>query len=157
MEKILKKISEKFFWHKKNILKKRIQFFLILFVFLVWIFSVKTNFSDIKDISAKIFLENFSDEQEKNFWDEKKFLSLADFLEKIKSWNDEKIEDLEKIYWIKFPKFWEILDERVTQVWIYVHFYFEATMWKWGVIHEFEYDWKILDWKVVDLFESTEK
>lgn len=146
---MLKKIKNFFgekFWRKKNKnFRKKLQLFLVIFVFLLWIFSFK--FWEIKDFSAKIFLENFSENIK-----EKKFLTLSDFLKKIKSWDEKKIKILESIYWKKFEIFWDILDEKVIQTWDKINFYFEATVWKWDSIHEFNYKWKISkDWKILNI------
>jgi len=144
---MLKKIKN-FFGFKKSKKQKYLQLWLIIFVFLLWIFSFKID--EIKDISAKIFLENFS--QKENI-QEKKFLNLWEFLEKIKSWDEKKIQDLEYIYWKNFENFWEILDEKVFQNWDKIKFYFEVTVWKWDSIHEFNYEWKISeDWKILEIF-----
>ena len=151
---------KKFFWkifkkqkNKQKEFKKNFQLLLIILVILIWAFSVKTvDIAQIKDISAKIFVENFWNNLEKK--EEVKNLNLSEFLEKIKSWDEKNIKELQKIYWIDFPIFWEILDERVTQVWNLIHFYFEATVWDWDSVHEFEYDWKNIDWEIQDLFES---
>ena len=147
-------IKKKFFQKRKKNVSK-IQLFLIIWVILIWAFSVKTvDVAKIKDFSAKIILENFWSD-EKNFSEhEKNFLTLEKFLEKIKSWKESEIENLEYIYEMNFENFWEILDERVTQVWNLIHFYFEATVWEWDSIHEFDYDGKIIDGKIVNLFES---
>lgn len=176
---MLKKIKNFFgekFWRKKNKnFRKKLQLFLVIFVFLLWIFSFK--FWEIKDFSAKIFWENVSschsreggspgcDDWKKDFvldnsvldsgsspeWQEI-FLNLSDFLKKIKSWDEKKIKILESIYWKKFEIFWDILDEKVIQTWNKINFYFEATVWKWDSIHEFNYEWKISkDWKILNI------
>lgn len=147
LKKIKNFFGEKFSKKNKNF-KKKLQLWLIIFVFLFWIFSIK--FDEIQDFSAKIFLESFS--EEKNI-EEKIFLNLWEFLEKIKSWDEKKIQDLEYIYWKNFENFSEILDERVVQNWDKIKFYFEATVWKWGSIHEFNYEWKISEeWKILEIF-----
>jgi len=139
----------------KKIFKQKIRFFLVILVVIFWIFSIKNiDFNQIEDFSAKIILENFW-EYKKNFYENKNvqenFLDLKNFLEKIKSWDEKKINKLQKIYWISFPKFWEILDEKVVQTWDKIKFYFEATIWKWDSIHEFFYEWKIVNWKVLEV------
>ena len=132
MQKFFKKILQHvalvaWIGKTENNVKKNIQLFLIIWVVLVWFFSIKTIWvANIQDFSAKIISENFLNSEKKFFKENKKFLTLENFLEKIKSWKNEDLKNLEKTYWIKFPKFWEILDEKVTSVWQYVYFYFEV-------------------------------
>lgn len=150
--KILKKIKNIFnkkFQKRGSNVKNKIQLFLIIMVLVFWIFSIK--FQEIQDFSAKIIWENFWNSLEDISEIEKNFLTLSDFLQKIKSWDKNQIEDLEYIYEMNFPNFWEILDEKITQSWEKINFYFEATVWNWGSIHEFNYEWRIINWEILEV------
>jgi len=145
----IKTIFQKRFSKKELDLRKKIQLCLVVLVFLFWIFSA--NFDTVKNFSAKIISDNFSEEIL-----EKEFLNLPQFLEKIKSWDENKVNDLKNIYEMDFINFWEILDEKVTQSWEKINFYFEATAWIWGSIHEFNYEWRIVEWEIIEIIENLE-